>query len=43
MLSGLQASYNLKLLGLYDEQFVLGYWADYVESEHIACGDPESS
>ena len=41
-LSELQASYNKKLLGLYQEQYGMGYWAGYAEAERIMHG-PELS
>ena len=43
VLSKLQASYNTKLLGLYEEQYELGYSVGYAEAERIAHGDQDPS
>ena len=43
MLAELQADYKSKLLGLYDEQYKLGYWVGYVEGDRDARRGHEES
>ena len=43
VLSELQASYNAKLPGIYQNWYELGYWFRYVEVDRIAYGDLELS
>ena len=43
VLTKLQASYNTKLLRLYDELYEQGYWVGYAKKEHIAQGGQEGS
>ena len=43
MLTELQADYQAKLHGLFDEQYTLNYWVDYAEGERvILCDGVES-